>query len=66
MAVFPIVTALTVGIAGLWLTGDPRVVGLVGLGAAILGATLVGYFKWRAKLRPPTLADGEEEQRRVA
>jgi hypothetical protein len=66
MAVIPIMTALTVGIAGVWLTGDPRVFGLVGLGAAIVGAALVGYFSWRAKLRRRILGDGEEEQRRAA
>jgi hypothetical protein len=59
-------TALTVGIAGVWLTGDPRVFGLVGLGAAIVGVALVGYFSWRAKLRRRILGDGEEEQRRAA
>jgi hypothetical protein len=66
MGVIPIMTALTVGIAGVWLTGDPRVFGLVGLGAAIVGAALVGYFSWRAKLRRRILGDGEEEQRRAA
>ena len=44
MAVMPIVVALTVGLGGAWLTGDVRVVGLVGLAAAIVGAGLVGYF----------------------
>jgi hypothetical protein len=66
MGVISIVTALTVGIAGVWLTGDPRVFGLVGLGAAIVGAALVGYFNWRAKLRRRMLGDDEEEQRRAA
>jgi hypothetical protein len=66
MAVIPIVTALTMGIAGVWLRGDPRVFGLVGLGAAIVGAALVGYFNWRAKLRRRILNDGEDEQRRAA
>ena len=43
MAVMPIVVALTVGLGGVWLTGDVRVVGLVELAAAIVGAGLVGY-----------------------
>ena len=42
MAVMPIVVALTVGLGGVWLTGDVRVVGLVELAAAIVGAGLEG------------------------
>jgi hypothetical protein len=51
MVVMTILTALIVGIDGVWLTGDARVFGLVGLGAAIVGAGLVGYFNWRAKFQ---------------
>ena len=42
LAVMPILTASTVGIGGVWLTGDLRVFGLVWLIAAIVGAGLVG------------------------
>ena len=66
MGVSPILTALTVGIAGAWLTGDLRVIGLVGLGAAIIGAGLVGSLNWRENPRRRILNDGEEEQRRAA
>jgi hypothetical protein len=44
MAVMPIVVALTVGLGGVWLIGDVRVVGLAGMAAAVVGAGLVGYF----------------------
>jgi hypothetical protein len=65
MAVSPIVTALTVGIAGAWLTGDLRVIGLAGLGAAIVGAAVVGLQL--AREAPPSDSDDcQEEQRRTA
>jgi uncharacterized membrane protein len=49
MAVMPIVVASTVGVGGVWLTGDLRVFGLVGLVAAIVGAGLLGFFHWGAR-----------------
>jgi hypothetical protein len=65
LAVSPIVTALTVGIAGAWLTGDLRVIGLAGLGAAIIGAASVG--RQLAREAPPSDSDDrQEEPRRVA
>jgi hypothetical protein len=63
MAVMPVVTALTVGIGGVWLTGEVRVFGLVLLAAAIVGVGLVGYFNWRAKLRRRILAEADDERR---
>lgn len=63
MAVMPFFTALTVGIGGVWLTGDLRVFGLVGLAAAIAGAGLVAYLNWRAKLRRRISGDTENERR---
>lgn len=62
MAVMPILTALTLGIGGAWLTGDARVLGLVGLAAAIVGAGLVGFFT-RAKLQRRILGDADDERR---
>jgi hypothetical protein len=50
MAVMPVVAALAV-IGGVWLTGDLRMVGLVGLATAIIGTAFVGYFNWRAKFQ---------------
>lgn len=66
MAVMPILTALAVGTGGVWLTGDLRVFGLVGLAAAIVGAGLVGYFNWRAKLQRRILGEAEVELRQNA
>jgi hypothetical protein len=63
MAVMPIFTALTVGVGGVWLTGDVRVFGLVGLIAAIFGAALVGYFNWRAEFRRRILGEADDERR---
>jgi hypothetical protein len=63
MAVMPVVTALTVGIGGVWLTGEVRVFGLVLLAAAIVGVGLVGYFNWRAKLRRRILAESDDKRR---
>jgi uncharacterized membrane protein len=63
MAVMPILTALTVGMAGVWLTGDLRVIGLVGLIAAILGAGLVGFFHWRAQLQRRGLSEAGGQRR---
>jgi hypothetical protein len=63
MAVMPVVTALTVGIGGVWLTGEVRVFGLVLLATAIVGVGLVGYFNWRANLRRRTLAETDDERR---
>jgi uncharacterized membrane protein len=62
MAVMPIVVALTVGLGGVWLTGDVRLVGLVGLAAAIVGAGLVGYFNWRARFRRRILDEADHER----
>ena len=61
MAVMPIVVALTVGVGGVWLTGDVRVFGLVGLAAAIVGAGLVGYFNWRARFRRQIRDEADDE-----
>jgi hypothetical protein len=63
MAVMPVVTALTVGIGGVWLTGEVRVFGLVLLAAAIVGAGLVGYFNWRARFRRQILGESDDERR---
>ena len=63
IAVIPVVTAFTVGIGGVWLTGDVRVFGLVLLAAAIVGAGLVGYFNWRAKCQHRVLTETDDERR---
>jgi hypothetical protein len=62
MAVMPVVTALTAGIGGVWLTGEVRVFGLVLLAAAIVGAALVGYFNWRAKFQHQILGEADDER----
>jgi uncharacterized membrane protein len=63
MAVMPMVIALTAGVGGVWLTGDVRVFGLVGLAAAIVGAGLVGYFNWRARFRRQMIDEADHERR---
>ena len=63
LAVMPILTASTVGIGGVWLTGDLRVFGLVWLIAAIVGAGLVAYFRWRARFLRQIV---DEDERRAA
>ena len=63
MVVMPFLTALIVGGGGVWLTGDFRVFGLVGLAAAIVGAGLMGYFHWRTKLRQRILEDARSGRR---
>lgn len=63
MAVMPFLTALTLGSAAVWLTGDLRLFGLVGLVAAIVGGALVGFFNWRARLRQRMLEDARSDRR---
>lgn len=63
MAVMLIIAALTVGTGGVWLTGDLRMFGLVGLAAATVGAGLVGYFNWRAQLQRRIFGDADDERR---
>jgi hypothetical protein len=46
-----------------WLTGDLRMFGLVGLATAIIGAGLVGYFNWRAKCQRRILGEADSERR---
>jgi hypothetical protein len=65
MVAMPILTALTLGIAGVWLTGDLRVMPLVGLAATIVGAALVGYFNWRARFQRRILEDANDERHAV-
>lgn len=47
LAVGPFAAAVMIGGGLAWLTGDLRVVGLVGLAAAIVGAGLTGYYQNR-------------------
>jgi hypothetical protein len=47
LAVGPFAAAVIIGGVLAWLTGDLRVVGLVGLAAAIVGAGLTGYYENR-------------------
>ena len=44
LAAGPVATAVIIGGGGVWLTGDYRVVGLMGLVAASVGAALTGYY----------------------
>ena len=52
-------------LAGVWLTNDLRIVGLVIVGITPIAAGLVGYFEWRANLRGKVL-DERQDARRVA
>ena len=63
MAVMPIVIASTVGIGGVWLTGDLRVFPLVGLVAAIVGAGLLGVFNWQERCQRRILDEANHERR---
>ena len=63
MVGMPFFTALTVGVAAAWLTGDVRMFGVVGLIAAIVGGALMGYFEWRARLRKGVPEDAKSEPR---
>jgi hypothetical protein len=65
MVLIPILTALIVDIDGVWLTGDARVFGVLGLGAAIVGAGLVGYFNWRANFQRRIVGDADDEPRYI-
>ena len=42
-ALMPFIAGLAVGIGGMWLTGNARLFGVVGLIAATIGVGLVGY-----------------------
>jgi hypothetical protein len=47
LAAGPLAAAVVIGGGLAWLAGDLRVVGLVGLAAAIVGAGLTGYYQSR-------------------
>ena len=42
-ALMPFIAGLAVGIGGMWLTGNARLFGVMGLIAATIGVGLVGY-----------------------
>ena len=44
MFVWAFAAAVIIGGIAAWLTGDYRVIGLVGLAAASIGAALTGYY----------------------
>ena len=48
---------LIAGATAVWLTGEVRVFGLVGLPTAIVAGLLVVYFDWREKLLRRMLAE---------
>ena len=48
------------GVTAVWLTGEVRVFGLVGLPAAIVAGLLVVYFDWREKLLRRMLTEPKE------
>ena len=54
---------LAAGSAAVWLTGDVRVFGLVGLPTAIVAALLVAYFDWRENLRRRMLGEAKNYQK---
>ena len=62
MAAMPILAVSTAGIGGVWLTGGLKMFGLLWL-AAIVGAGLVVYFRWRARLLRQIVDETEDERR---
>ena len=63
MVAMPFLTALTLGAGAAWLSGDIRMIGVVGLAAAIVGGALMGYFEWRVRLRRKVLEDVRSDRR---
>ena len=47
MVVMPVLTAVIIGGGAAWLSGDLRMIGLVGLVAACVGGVLMGYARSR-------------------
>jgi len=62
MVAMPILIAFTLGIAGVWLTGELLVLPLVGLSAAIVGGALVVYFNWRSTFQRWILHKADDER----
>ena len=64
-ALMPFIAGLAVGIGGMWLTGNARLFGVVGLIAATIGVGLVGYgyFNWRAQFQRRTLSETDDKPR---
>jgi hypothetical protein len=63
MVVMPALAAFTLGIAGVWLTGELLVLPLVGLAALIAGGALVVYFTWRTTFQRWILHEADDERR---
>ena len=63
MTLMLFVAALALGLDAVWVTGDARVFGVVGIIAGTIGMGLVGYFNWRAKLRRRILSETDDERR---
>lgn len=62
MVAMPILTAFTLGIVGVWLTGELLVLPLVGLAATIVGGALVVYFNWRRTFQRWIRNEAEDER----
>ncbi len=62
MVAMPILIAFTLGIAGVWLTGELLVLPLVGLSAAIVGGALVVYFNWRKMFQRWILNEADDDR----
>jgi len=58
-----ICAALAVGIGGVWLTGELRVLILIILAAGLVGTGLVAYFDRRTRLHRQILRDAEDDRR---
>ena len=63
MVVMPVLAAFTLGIAGVWLTGELLVLPLVGLAALIAGGALVVYFTWRTTFQRWIRHEADDERR---
>jgi hypothetical protein len=61
-ALMPFIAGVAVGIGGVWVTGNAKVFGVVGLIAATIGVGLVGYGV--LQLASAVLASDPEGDRR--
>jgi hypothetical protein len=62
MVVMPVLAAFTLGIAGVWLTGELLVLPLVGLAALLAGGALVVFFNWRTTFQRWILNEADDGQ----
>ena len=66
IAVVSLWTILAAGAVAVWLTGEPRIFGVVMLPAGVVASLLVVYFEWRTKQASATRVDPAEAWDRAA